>query len=364
MNLSIVKIVALLGAFMSTEAYAQGYGMPPPYMQGGGQMPWGMQSPEPAAETRAPAPRKEPVAAAVKPAATAVTAQVLPQPQPQVLPGRAVVGSCALPQEGCYWTAGHGGTIVLRVLGVLAVFYVLALLRSRNRSAMRQAEAANRQADIANQQARIANRQAEAALEYRITDRFAKAVEHLGSDQLPVRLGGMYTLARIAEDSPKRDLRTVLNVLCALVRSPPQCGMADTSQDGVRADVQAALDVVMRRLDFLRNNHVADYQINLSRADLSHADLAGTGLIWADLTGANLSGANLSRARMLGANVAGAKFDGTRIDGVDMREVTGLVQAQVDAAVYSADNPPVLPGGFVLRHMPSGEEGESTGTAA
>ncbi len=39
--------------------------------------------------------------------------------------------------------------------------------------------------------------------EGQITERFSRAIEHLGDDRLAVRLGGIYALERIARDSPR-----------------------------------------------------------------------------------------------------------------------------------------------------------------
>jgi hypothetical protein len=50
-----------------------------------------------------------------------------------------------------------------------------------------------------------------------LTDRYAKAIEQLGSAKLDVRLGGIYALERIANDS-KRDHPTVVEVLSAFIR--------------------------------------------------------------------------------------------------------------------------------------------------
>jgi membrane protein implicated in regulation of membrane protease activity len=50
-----------------------------------------------------------------------------------------------------------------------------------------------------------------------ITDRYIKAIEQLGSDKLDVRLGGIYALERIANDSPS-DRATITEVLTAFVR--------------------------------------------------------------------------------------------------------------------------------------------------
>ena len=55
------------------------------------------------------------------------------------------------------------------------------------------------------------------AREGQITDRFSKAIEHLGSDKLDLRLGGIYALERIARDSV-RDQGPILEVLTAYAR--------------------------------------------------------------------------------------------------------------------------------------------------
>jgi hypothetical protein len=52
-----------------------------------------------------------------------------------------------------------------------------------------------------------------------VTESFAKAVEQLGHDQAPVRLGAMYALERLAQDNPPRR-QTIVDVLCAYLRMP------------------------------------------------------------------------------------------------------------------------------------------------
>ena len=55
------------------------------------------------------------------------------------------------------------------------------------------------------------------AQEGQITERFTRAVDQLGSDQLVVRLGGIYALERIAMNSP-RDAATIAEVLSSYIR--------------------------------------------------------------------------------------------------------------------------------------------------
>jgi uncharacterized protein YjbI with pentapeptide repeats len=57
------------------------------------------------------------------------------------------------------------------------------------------------------------------ATERRITELYTKAVEQLGNDRAPVRLGGLYALERLAQDNPTHR-QTIVNVICAYLRMP------------------------------------------------------------------------------------------------------------------------------------------------
>ena len=61
------------------------------------------------------------------------------------------------------------------------------------------------------------NRQLQVAEQGQVTDRYNAAITNLGSSSVDVRLGGIYALQRIMQDSP-RDQPTVVAVLCAFVR--------------------------------------------------------------------------------------------------------------------------------------------------
>src|SRR4051794_12413122 len=68
-----------------------------------------------------------------------------------------------------------------------------------NRQALQETQRANREADR--------------------RDRYAKAIEQLGHDKAPVRLGAMYSLERLAQDN--LELRqAVVDVLCAYLQMP------------------------------------------------------------------------------------------------------------------------------------------------
>ncbi|MFD9948814.1 pentapeptide repeat-containing protein [Nonomuraea sp. NPDC059023] len=57
------------------------------------------------------------------------------------------------------------------------------------------------------------------AAERRVTELYTKAVEQLGSAQAPVRLGGLYALERLAQDTPALR-QTIVDVICAYLRMP------------------------------------------------------------------------------------------------------------------------------------------------
>lgn len=57
------------------------------------------------------------------------------------------------------------------------------------------------------------------AKERRITELYVKAVDQLGSEKAPVRLGGLHALERLAQDNPA-PRQTVVDVICSYLRMP------------------------------------------------------------------------------------------------------------------------------------------------
>ena len=219
-----------------------------------------------------------------------------------------------------------------------------------------------------------------------VTDRYTKAIEQLGSEQLAVRVGAIYALERIMIDS-RRDHPTIVEVLAAYVReSTPRpdphdrdaeadrlAGYEDGSLPLPRAgadldavlrvrgpatDVQAALTVLGRRpsgrgerakLD-LRSTYLSG--ADLTGADLGGADLGGATLHYADLRDADLTGAHLVlatltnavllRADLTRADLGGADLTHANLFGANLTRVqlvgTTLTDANLmDANLDSAD---------------------------
>jgi hypothetical protein len=177
-----------------------------------------------------------------------------------------------------------------------------------------------------------------------VTDRYAKAIEQLGSEKLDVRIGGICALERVARDSA-RDHPTAMEMLAAFIREhsheqwPPPGPSGRARERSLRPDVQAALTVAGRRLTERDIGPVDLARADLTGADLGGADLGGADLGGADLTEAVLAHAVLARAdlpaaKLVRADLAGADLGGARLTGADLTraDLTGADLTDVDLA--------------------------------
>lgn len=118
-----------------------------------------------------------------------------------------------------------------------------------------------------------------------VTDRYSKAVGQLGDDSSPVRVGGVYALERIGNDSPQ-DRTTIIYVLGAFIRERSK--ILRERQDEPSEDVKAGLRVCSRLL--VGSSAILD----LRGSDLRNADLSKFPEHRVMLDGANLEGAKIS----------------------------------------------------------------------
>jgi uncharacterized protein YjbI with pentapeptide repeats len=155
-------------------------------------------------------------------------------------------------------------------------------------------------------------RQIQVNREGQITERFTRAIEHLGTEgKLDVRLGGIYALERIAHDS-RSEHGSVVEILTAFVRGHATLIEQDRNLPELpplrarATDVQAAITVLGRRT-VMGQDHWA---LQFGGLDLRKADLAGADFRMAEFSAAQLSGANLRHA----------KLDDARLPEVDLQE--------------------------------------------
>ena len=180
------------------------------------------------------------------------------------------------------------------------------------------------------------------AISGQITERFVRAVEMLSNDSLDSRLGGIYSLERIAKDS-EADAQTVIDVLCAFLREHAPGRPPDSDDDtdgsavgrpGVSTDTQAALTVIGRSAGYFADRH-----LELEGADLAGANLAGADLSKANLGEAILGKARLDRADLSSANLYKANLTDANLTDADLTDadlsLATLTRARLDRADLS-----------------------------
>jgi uncharacterized protein YjbI with pentapeptide repeats len=199
--------------------------------------------------------------------------------------------------------------------------------------------------------------------EGQITERFTRSIEQLGathgdsSNNLELRLGGIYALERIARES-EEDHWSIMEILTAYVRQHAPWRPEDAQQVEEDATVEknseedsgggsettevSALDAYMQAIGYSETtevsapaadiraimtvigrrtrsfNHGEPEHLDLRKTNLSGADLSEANLTAASLTKANLSGANLSGADLSGADLSSADLSGADLSGANL----------------------------------------------
>lgn len=161
------------------------------------------------------------------------------------------------------------------------------------------------------------------------TERYTQAVAQLGIPAAAVRLGGVYALARIADDS-ERDRPTCIKVLCAYLRMPYDPKTAEPAEQQVRTTAQT---VITERLHHDHPSYWSGAEVDLTGAHLINLKFDGitTGTFTA--TGATFSGyAGFDEATFSGdAWFGGATFSGDA--GFGRATFSGV--AMFDKATFS-----------------------------
>ncbi|WP_320170013.1 pentapeptide repeat-containing protein [Maridesulfovibrio sp.] len=197
------------------------------------------------------------------------------------------------------------------------------------------------------------SRQATVAEQGHITERIIRASEQLGSPEIHVRIGAIYTLWRTATDTNlEADKVMILDMLCAYVRSPTENHVNENSlslkdnygkirkkntEEKIRDDVQICLNLLCKKIieldlsslyccnfqnSFLKNYNLGGADLRgayLMGADLGGADLRRANLIKADLGGADLGGADLKGAYLIKADLAGTDFGGANLKWANLK---------------------------------------------
>lgn len=203
-----------------------------------------------------------------------------------------------------------------------------------------------------------------------VTSRYESAIVQLGSENLAVRVGGIYALEQLGHEAPFVR-QPIIDLLVSFVHT--RSAELVTQQSGQRRwrssrsvvvadDIEIAFGVLSRRwpkarirqvdLDGVSLRKVRLRGISLDRATLSGAHLIGVSLVDAslqraslrgvvlvdsDLSGAKLCHADLRDADMRGAILYETDFKGATLNGCDLRgcelsDANNLTPAQIESA--------------------------------
>jgi uncharacterized protein YjbI with pentapeptide repeats len=216
-------------------------------------------------------------------------------------------------------------------------------------------------------------KQLEISEEGQRTERFAKAIELLGENEIQSIRGGIYALERLARDS-ERDHWPIMEVLTAYVREkspwPPGARGITSRDEATRQEdtllVREALTVLGRRshidkeateerglnlisTDFLKaylenanfsNANFAQsnlYRTVLWRSNLSHANCYKALMDTILLVDAEIENTNLRRASLRGANLTRGSFEGAIFGNTDLTGAN-LTEAHMDGVRFKESN--------------------------
>lgn len=241
----------------------------------------------------------------------------------------------------------------------------------------------------------VTERTVEVSRQGQVTERFTRAINQLGAShanggkRLEIRLGGIYSLERIARESEENHW-PVVEILTAYVREnarrkqEPNQRVENVMVEGggaekfppsilvpkISADIQAILTVLGRRtltyqdgeehrLNLAYTNlkgavlkganlqgailfraklqKAMLYESNLQEAMLDESDLQECNLNYADLQRASLRRARLQKAFLMGAKLQYGKLAGALLSGADLRGAD-LKGANLEAAKLGGTN--------------------------
>ena len=177
---------------------------------------------------------------------------------------------------------------------------------------------------VGEQNLQVAKENLKVTQDKQVTERFSKAIEHLGSDKIDIRLGGIYALEQIAIDSPEKYHWTMVEILSAVIRekSPHVIDIRkETKITAPKVDIKAVAIVLSRR------NIERDPEgkfINLEVANLARIEIENGGnfdncnLAYTNLTGAILNGIKLRKTILTGSILINAKLKRIDLSGADL----------------------------------------------
>jgi hypothetical protein len=154
--------------------------------------------------------------------------------------------------------------------------------------------------------AHIAWRNLKTTQEKQVAERFSKAVEQLGSENIHVRLGGIYALEQIAKDAEEKYYWQVMETLTAYIRVNSPASLNSTSSENIPKlpiDIQSVMTVLGHRKEVDQNSNPITL-LNLTNTDLRGLELP----IYANLKNINFSGSDIQQSKLKGVQLQNSLF--------------------------------------------------------
>ncbi|MGH3815342.1 MAG: pentapeptide repeat-containing protein [Pseudonocardiaceae bacterium] len=198
-----------------------------------------------------------------------------------------------------YTGAGAGVELdTIRTAGTLIVgaggFAALLLAARRQRSTELTLE----------HQREVAQANERDAAEQRLTELYTRAVDQLGAEKAPVRLGGLHALERLAQNNATQR-QTVVDVICAYLRMP-------YTPPGDQAPGEDAPEDAHRRYEQRRQE--LQVRMTAQRVLGAHLKPAVAPTFWADID-LDLTEAHLHQLDLTRCHIRRAQFDGATFAG-------------------------------------------------
>jgi uncharacterized protein YjbI with pentapeptide repeats len=197
-----------------------------------------------------------------------------------------------------------------------------------------------------------------ASYETQNTSNFTRAIDQLGSAPFETRLGGIYALERIANESEDY-FWPIMEILTAYVRMNSnvenQLNKNYPTTKPISIDIQTILNVIKRCMssynigedNYLNLRETYLWKVNFICANLNKVDLSDAYLVEAillktnfenaKLNGANLTASSLIYAKLKGAELKLAQLVGANFAAADLKEVN-LFSADLKGATFENAN--------------------------
>lgn len=173
--------------------------------------------------------------------------------------------------------------------------------------------------------------------EGQITERLARAIDQLENSAIEIRLGGVYALVRIANESEK-DYWPIMEIFTAYVRknSCVDSRLKEFSKTRkIPFDIQAILTVIGRPKNSL--NRRESKCLNLEMTCLQGADLIDTYFEGANFINAHLEGVFLIDSHLEGADLKAAHLEMANLEWAKLERVN-LKNVYLEKANLSGTN--------------------------